>query len=107
MAVLLGIADQQPSGACCIILPSSIRVAFGLAVLAALSVIRRGFDELELDRLTLPLNFKQPVRVAPGGKLFVYEGETRLEGRQWIRLRNPTDDQIRFLPVEERFRLAP
>lgn len=108
LGVMLNILRQADAGGFCLVLPSRDQLPFALAVTAALKGIEEGFEELELDRLTVPWVSGQMVKVAPEGWVFEFVEDGRVvKGRSWIVLRNPRDDNLRYLPQEEVFRLTP
>lgn len=108
LGVLLSTIDEREVGASCIVLPSRDRIPFAVALLAALTALKRSFDELELDRLTTPLRTGSLVRVAPIDRVFeVVEDGKEFQGQRWILLKNPADDQIHYMSEGEAFRLTP
>jgi hypothetical protein len=108
LGMLLSIIDQRETGASCILLPSRERLGFALALVGALTTLRRSFDELELDRLTTPLRPGSLVRVAPVNRVFeVVEDGKEFQRQRWILLKNPADEQIHYIPEREAFRLTP
>jgi len=108
LGILLSMVEERETGASCVLLPSRERIGFALAVVGALTILRRSFDDLELDRLTTPLKPGSLVRVAPVDRVFeVVKDGKELLGQRWTLLKNPADEQIYYILEEEALRLSP
>ena len=108
VGMLLSVCEGRDAGAACVLLPSRERVGFASALLAALTTLQRSFDELELDRLTTPLQPGTLVRVAPVDRVFeVVEDGKEWRGQRWILVKNLSDEEVHYIPESEAFRLTP